>query len=315
MNRLRLAIRSKAFYYFAGIAIVVFAGLISQPTGAHGQEAGPSADPAPAPVDAATAQKAAAAGEEKQLTEQTEPIQLFKLIFEDGGYFMIPIFLLSLVVVTFAIERGIALRREKVMPQRLVDGLSNLGKSGGFDPREAYRLCQQYPSATANVIKAMLLKVGRPHSEVEAAVKDVTDRESDKLYSNVRYVILAAGIAPLMGLLGTVWGMIQAFHDSTQEMVGVNKAEQLAEGIYQALVTTLGGLVVGITAAVIGHFFEGRIQKMMREVSEMLFSLLPQIERYEGRVRFTRQSAEEPGEMAENAAPAPTPPAPAPAAK
>jgi biopolymer transport protein ExbB len=103
---------------------------------------------------------------------------------------------------------------------------------------------------------------------------------------------MSAGVAPLIGLLGTVWGMIVAFHDTTRLAPGQNKADFLAEGIYIALVTTLGGLCVAIPAAIIAHYFEGRIQRLFHEIDELMFNLLPQIERYEGRVRFSKQHGE-----------------------
>ena len=98
-----------------------------------------------------------------------------------------------------------------------------------------------------------------------------------------------AGVSPLMGLLGTVWGMIRAFHDTTLLTPGQNKADYLAQGIYVALVTTFAGLAVAIPAAVLAHYFEGRIQNLLRETDELLFNLLPQVERFEGKLRVSRQ--------------------------
>jgi biopolymer transport protein ExbB len=189
-----------------------------------------------------------------------------------------------------AIERFIGLRKNRVVPQALIVELGRLGIGpSGFDPRQAYRLCQVHPSAAATVIRAMLLKVGRPHSEVEHAVAETSDREANRLYSNVRWLNFSAAVAPLLGLLGTVWGLIVCFHDTTHLLPGENKAEFLAKGIYIALVTTLAGLCVAIPAAFFSHMFEGRIQNLFHSIDELLFNLMPQIERYEGRVRFSRQ--------------------------
>jgi biopolymer transport protein ExbB len=204
---------------------------------------------------------------------------------------MIPIGLMAVFATALVIERLISLRRAKVMPAGLIRDLGQATASDrGFDPRYVYRLCQQYPSATATVIRAMLLKVGRPHSEVEHAVAEASDREANRLYANVRGLNLAAVISPLLGLFGTVWGLIRAFFDTTQLAVGQNKADFLAAGIYIALVTTLGGLAVAIPAAIFAHYFEGRIQMLFSQIDELLFNLLPQVERYEGRVRVSRQS-------------------------
>ena len=224
---------------------------------------------------------------------EMEGIDIFSLIMK-GGRFMIPIGLMSLVMVTFVIERSMGMRRERVIPPPLIDELGDLADNQeAFDPRQAYRICQRNPSAAANVIRSMLVKVGRPQSEIEHAVAESSDREANRLYANVRWLNLAAAVTPLMGLLGTVWGMIRAFHDTTQLPAGRNKADFLAEGIYVALVTTLGGLIVAIPAAIFSHYFEGRVQQMFHEIDELLFSLMPQVERYEGRVRFSPSSLQD----------------------
>jgi biopolymer transport protein ExbB len=209
-----------------------------------------------------------------------------------GGWMMLPIYLASIVMITVIIERALGLRRFKVMPPQLVNGLVTSGsESAGLDPRRAYRMCQRHPSPTATVIRTMLLKVGRPHAEVERAVAEVSQREADRMYANVRWLNLVAAVAPLLGLLGTVWGMIRAFFDTTQLQVGQNKADFLASGIYVALVTTLGGLAVAIPAAIFAHFFEGRIQNIFRKIEELLFNLLPHVERFEGRLRMNPAGA------------------------
>jgi len=234
-------------------------------------------------TDASTEEEA---GEEKE--DVAKKIGYLELLAA-GGFMMWPIGALSLLVVTFGIERALGLRRHKVLPPELVSGLGNLaGKKGGLDPRQAYKLCQQFPSAAANVIKTMLLKVGRPHSELEHAVTEANDREAARLYANVRWLGLGAGIAPLLGLLGTVLGMIQAFIATAEMTPGQSKSEALAKGIYEALVTTATGLAVAIPAAVLAHWFEGRIQKLFRELDETLLGMMPQLERFEGRMRVSK---------------------------
>ncbi|HEV7223137.1 MAG TPA: MotA/TolQ/ExbB proton channel family protein [Pirellulales bacterium] len=212
-----------------------------------------------------------------------------------GGALMVPIALMSFVVVLFAIERWLGLRRRKIIPPGLVAALGQLaGRPGGLDPKQAYKLCQQFPSTTASVLRAVLLKVGRPHSEVEFAMKEASEREAAKLYKNVRPIELAITITPLLGLLGTVQGMIQAFFITANMPTNVNKAESLAGGIYVALVTTFAGLTVAIPAAMLAHYFEGRIQSLFRDVDELLLGLLPQLERFEGKLRVQRPASAAP---------------------
>lgn len=278
------------FYALGALALVgavkPFTAMLSAQSEADG---GPSALPPPTGSDSAATTPAPAAAPATDLN-------VFSLAM-NGGIFMYPIYALSILGVTMTIERAIALRRARVIPSGLVTALGQLGsQSAGFDPRKAYRICQQYPSAAATVVRAMLLKVGRPVSEVEHTISESSNREAERLYYNIRWINLAASVAPLLGLIGTIQGMIIAFHEFTALAPGQNQAATLAAGIYVALVTTFAGLTVAIPAAVASHFFEGRIITFFHEIDELAFNLLPQLERYEGRLRFSRQSADGDGD-------------------
>ena len=281
------------------LAIICFA--ISLP--ALAQEAGPAkakADPAEsdrqfdeAMRDRADVKPALPGADE---SEQAVPgIDLLEMASpEVGGIFMYPIYFFSFVVVLFAIERTLALRRRKVVPRELIESFGDLANAQpGFDPRKAYRLCQQYPSTASNVIRAVLLKIGRPHSEVEQSVVMANEREAAKLYTNIRPLNLAASAAPLLGLLGTVQGMIMAFYATAHLPDGANKAQFLAQGVYVALITTFAGLCVAIPAVCVAHYLEGTIQKRFREIDELIYNLLPQLERYEGKLRVSRHGGPE----------------------
>lgn len=286
--------RRKLFLYAAiGLAVLgVFALSSLRPTAQAQDGSDPEASANIGTDNTATDTGADTATETPPPIKKPKGLKLFDLLLS-GGVFMLPLVVVSIMVVTFSVERFIALRRSRVLPAELVAGLGQLGGGqGGFDPRKAYRMCQQFPSAAATVIRSMLLKVGRPHSELEHTVMETSQREADRMFTNVRWLTLAAGVAPLLGLLGTVWGMIIAFHDTAQLDAGQNKAEALAEGIYVALVTTLAGLSIAIPAAVLAHYFEGRITLLFHQIDELLFNLLPQVERYEGRVRFNRPTGD-----------------------
>jgi biopolymer transport protein ExbB len=231
-------------------------------------------------------------------------INFFNLLIL-GGWMMIPIGLMSILVVTISLERFFALRRRRIIPPKLVRGLQELSKlDDSIDPVAAYKLCQRYPSAAATVTRTMLLKVGRPMAEMEHAVAEASQREADRMYSNVRWLNMATAVTPLMGLLGTVWGMIEAFHATTQLLPGQDRAEQLAEGIYIALVTTLAGLIVAIPSAISAHYFEGKITSLFRRMDELLFHLMAQVERYEGKARFDGTTTRPLRKPVENAKPA-----------
>ncbi len=220
---------------------------------------------------------------------RTAPPSLWDLTVQ-GGIFMIPIAGCSVVIIAFIVERFIGLRRRKIVPPALLQELDRqTSQTAGLDPRVAYHACQQHPSPMANVLRAALLKTGRPHSEVEKAVEDAGAREVAALFTNVRPLNVCASIGPLLGLIGTVQGMIMAFIvTSTTTATGAAKAQELAQGIYTALVTTFAGLCVAIPAVLFAHFFEGKIDRLVREMEEIMLEILPHLERFEGKGRLKR---------------------------
>jgi len=230
-------------------------------------------------------------------------------LFLAGGFLMWPIVAMSLVVVTFGIERLIALRRRRIVPPELASELNAL-EAGKFDPRAAYRICQEHPSVAGRVIQALLEKIGRPLPEMERTVEVAKEREAERLYANVRPISLAVSVTPLLGLLGTVQGMILAFYTTANLEAGANRAAELAQGIYVALITTFAGLCVAIPAAIIAHYLEGCILKGFRQIDTVIDGVLPQLERFEGKGRVTSaQLAAPPPPPRPAPAPLPTPPA------
>lgn len=203
-------------------------------------------------------------------------IDFFDLLVQ-GGVFMIPIGLMSLLVATFVFDRWIGLRRGKLMPRRIVNLLRGASKLGTLDPAETLKMCPG-ESALERVVRATLNRAGRSKSEIQGALSDTLQREVDRAYANVRWLNLGAGIAPLLGLLGTVWGLIRAFHDTTKLTAGQNRADFLAVGIYEALVTTLAGLMVAIPAAIASHYFEGRITRIFGDIDELTGQMVDNLE-------------------------------------
>jgi len=195
-------------------------------------------------------------------------------LFLAGGLLMWPIVAMSLVVATFGIERSFALSRGRFVPRRLRAGLAGLASPGSFDPVALGKLCAACPSVAADVIQAMLARAGRPPAEVERAAEVAKEREASRLYANVRPIALAVTVAPLLGLLGTVQGMIIAFYTTATLDTSANRTAELARGIYVALITTFAGLCVAIPAAVLSHWLEGRIQRGFREVDEVVEAIL-----------------------------------------
>ena len=152
---------------------------------------------------------------------------------------MIPIGVASIVTMAFTMERLVGLRRGRNLPKELIRKLRELMSDSGMDPRRLWEACDEHKSPLANVVKAAVLKTGRPHAELEKSVEDAVGRETAAMTRNMRPINVVASIAPLLGLLGTVQGMIMAFMvTSTTSSTGTAKAQELAHGIYTALVTT-----------------------------------------------------------------------------
>ncbi|XZE36674.1 MotA/TolQ/ExbB proton channel family protein [Pirellulaceae bacterium SH501] len=217
----------------------------------------------------------------------TDPVRIDLLsLLISGGFLMIPIGVVSLVVVTFTVDRLIGLRQGRLYPRKLRRSLRAWAKQVDLDPRVVYQAVVNDTSSAGIAVRTLLNQVGRNPIDIKTNVAETLQREADRAYGNVRWLNLSAGIAPLLGLLGTVWGLIRAFHDTTQLSAGQNRADFLAIGIYEALVTTLAGLVVAIPAAIISHYFEGRITRIFGIIEEDVLGLIPRFESFEGRTRF-----------------------------
>ena len=214
-------------------------------------------------------------------------IQTLWQLFLAGGFMMWPITVMSVVVVAFGIERFVALRRSRFVPQQLRQELATIAATRPFDPCAAYQACQRHHSVAATVTQALLEKVGRPLPEVERAVEVSKESEASRLYANIRPISLAVSVTPLLGLLGTVQGMIIAFYTTATLDAGANRAAELAQGIYVALITTFAGLCVAIPAAMLAHFLEGKILRGFRAVDAVVADILPPLERYENKGRLS----------------------------
>lgn len=193
------------------------------------------------------------------------PVRNLLQIFHDGGWMMYPIALCSFVLTVFTFERLIHLRRGRVIPRPFVKRLIEQLQQQQIDREEALELCERNPSPIATILSAAVKKYGRPAVEVEQAVLDAGERESNLLRRNMRLLNAISNVSPLLGLLGTVLGMIQAFNDiSSAQAMG--RPDLLAGGISQALLTTAAGLLVAIPAYLLYMFFLGLTDRLILEM-------------------------------------------------
>ena len=183
-----------------------------------------------------------------------------------GGEMMIPILICSIIAVTVAIERFVNLRRRKVIPSGFVSGLSAALGTGFKNVDSAINYCVQGGSTIGQIFKAGINKLKDGPEAVEKAIEDAGAREIGKMKRKLRPLAAVATISPLLGLLGTVYGMIEAFQAASN--AGQGKSDMLAEGIYVALVTTAAGLSLAIPVLIIHQILSGKVDSMVDEIDE-----------------------------------------------
>lgn len=192
-----------------------------------------------------------------------------KELFEQGGPLMWAILAASVVGVAVFIERLWSLQRSRVLPRAFVDRIRGLVAKRKIS--EALLLCEENRSSIALILAAGLRAHtnGQPRDEIKESVEEVGNREVARMARNVEVVGTVAAVSPLLGLLGTVVGMIQVFKnfvDAYKE--GAVGPDAFAEGIWQALITTAYGLVVAIPMLVIYKFLQGRNERIVVDMEE-----------------------------------------------
>lgn len=194
-----------------------------------------------------------------------------------GGPLMWPILACSIVTITFSLERMISLRRGRVVPGRFVRRFLKGVASREIAAPAAIDQCVANGSPVARVFFAACRHWGRTAAEIETSVRDSGSREISLLRRNLRAINSSANLATLLGLLGTVFGMIDAFNSLATTPVGGARAEVLASGIAQALLTTAFGLVVAIPSIILYNYFIGRIDRLVYEIDMFASDLVEAI--------------------------------------
>src|SRR3990172_2418511 len=182
-----------------------------------------------------------------------------------GGPLMIPILLASFVMLLIVFERIISLRRRRVVPRLFIERFLLQLRENALDRGDALERCENESSHIARVFAAAIRKWGKSAVEVEQAVLDEGERIANVLRRYLRVLNGVSTVSPLLGLLGTVWGMIQAFNViATSPAMG--RAEMLAGGISVALIPTGAGLLVAIPAMIFYLYFVGRVDGLVMEI-------------------------------------------------
>ncbi len=186
-------------------------------------------------------------------------------VVRQGGILMLPIIGCSIVLLVFVMERLFFLRRSNVIPRPFVRGVLEQLEEQTLDPDEALQLCAENGSPIAKLFAAAFKKWGRPAVEVEQAILDAGERITPELRKYLRLFNAISNLTPLLGLLGTVLGMIDAFNAIAQADA-MGRPELLASGIGSALLSTAAGLCVAIPAYAAYAFFVGRTDRLILEM-------------------------------------------------
>jgi biopolymer transport protein ExbB len=192
----------------------------------------------------------------------TEAVSVWALALK-GGPIMIPIALCSVVAVYIFFERLATINKANKNPDSFITQIKDLVQRG--DINGARSLCSQFDTPIARMIEKGVARIGSPLKTIEASVENVAKIELFKLEKNLSVIATVAGAAPMMGFLGTVMGMVGAFMAIAQEEGSVSP-KLLANGIYEAMVTTVAGLVVGIIAYLGYNFLVTRVSKMVHKM-------------------------------------------------
>ncbi|MDQ3536870.1 MAG: MotA/TolQ/ExbB proton channel family protein [Bacteroidota bacterium] len=191
-----------------------------------------------------------------------EAVSVMDLIFA-GGFVMIPLFLLSILAIYIFVERVLTIRRAAGTPIQFTDKIRNLVLNG--DITGARMVCAQTDTPISKMIEKGISRIGSPLKTIEVAIENVGRIEIYKLEKNLSLMATIAGAAPMIGFLGTVTGMIQAFIAIAQEEGSVSP-KLLSSGIYEAMITTAAGLLVGIVAYLGYNYLVSQVQKVVHKM-------------------------------------------------
>jgi biopolymer transport protein ExbB len=205
--------------------------------------------------------------------ENEGPQNILDLIFK-GGWIMIPLGICSVLALAIAVERFISLTRKKLIPPQFLEGLREtlIGNKSKRDYGEAREYCETMPCPISNIFMAGINRADHGDEAMEKAIEDAGAREVDRMKRSLRPLAVIARIAPLLGLLGTVYGMISAFQSASGGEV--NKADTLAVGIYEALVTTATGLTLAIPVLIVHQILSNRVDSIVDHIDDNAIEFL-----------------------------------------
>ncbi|MBU0634521.1 MAG: MotA/TolQ/ExbB proton channel family protein [Candidatus Omnitrophica bacterium] len=195
-------------------------------------------------------------------------------VINKGGPVMVPIILCSIFALAIIMERLISLYRSKINSAKFMDDITIALKRNRIS--EALEICEETQGPVAQILKAGISRHDRSRQEIREAIEDAGLHEVPKLEKNLSALATIAHVSPLLGLLGTVTGMVHTFQiiqQKAQAMVPVDPSV-LARGIWEALITTVAGLIVAIPSFVAYNFLVSKVQNLIVEMEILATDLL-----------------------------------------
>ena len=183
--------------------------------------------------------------------------------FRQGGIFMYPLLFFSVLAATVAIERFIVFSKAKL---NVSDFLTKIRKAllVNRNVKEAIKICEQSKGPVASVMKAGLLRYGHAREDVEKTIENAALYELDRLEKRLGVLATTANVAPMLGFLGTVAGMIKSFATLAEQ--GLTNPAAVAVGISEALITTATGLIIAIPAQLVYNWYTTKITRFVRDI-------------------------------------------------
>lgn len=195
-------------------------------------------------------------------------------VIQKGGPLMYLIILCSIVALAVVIERLYHLHRAKIDSEKFMESISNTLRRNRI--MDAINLCEKTPGPIAHIVKAGILKHDRSRGEIKEAIEDAGIYEVPRLEKNLGALATIAHISPLLGLLGTVTGMVRAFQVIQEKaaMLHLVSPGDLAGGIWEALITTAAGLIVAIPTFVAYNYLVSRVKWFILEMERTATDLV-----------------------------------------
>ncbi len=211
-------------------------------------------------------------------TTTASEMTLFDLILA-GGPVMIPIMICSIIAVYIIVERLIAINKQSKDPSNFMNNIRDYISTGNIDAAKA--LCKNTNNPVARMLEKGISRLGKPLPDIEKAIENVGNIEVVKMERGLNALATCAAAAPMLGFLGTVTGMVRAFYDMNMEYQRTHESINigvLSSGMYQAMMTTVAGLVVGIIALVFYNILSGMIKKVIFKMESSSIEFLDLLE-------------------------------------